>query len=90
VRSHNVVLWEALRACRKRLADAQGVPPYVVFHDSTLTELMVRRPRTTDEMLGVPGVGRKKLERYGAAFLEVINGTDDVDAADAEAAEAEP
>jgi ATP-dependent DNA helicase RecQ len=74
--AHDEALWVALRACRKRLADAQGVPPYVIFHDSTLSELMARRPRTTADMLGVPGIGQKKLERYGAAFLEVLAGAD--------------
>jgi ATP-dependent DNA helicase RecQ len=80
-------LWEALRACRKRLADEQGVPPYVIFHDTTLAEMMARRPRTTAELLGIPGVGQKKLERYGAAFLEVINAGHAADEFEAEAAE---
>jgi superfamily II DNA helicase RecQ len=80
-------LWEALRACRKRLADEQGVPPYVIFHDTTLAEMMARRPRTTAELLGIPGVGQKKLERYGAAFLEVINAGHAADEFEADAAE---
>jgi ATP-dependent DNA helicase RecQ len=65
-------LWDALRACRKQLADAQGVPPYVIFHDATLNEMMAIRPRTEGELLGIAGVGKTKLERYGEAFLRVI------------------
>jgi ATP-dependent DNA helicase RecQ len=65
-------LWEALRARRRELADEQGVPPYVIFHDATLKELARARPRTSDELLAIPGVGAAKLERYGAFFLEVI------------------
>jgi ATP-dependent DNA helicase RecQ len=69
-------LWESLRACRKRLADAAGVPPYVVFHDATLRDMLARRPITLEQMLEVSGVGDSKLEKYGADFLAVINGDD--------------
>jgi ATP-dependent DNA helicase RecQ len=57
-----------------RLAESRrsGVPAYVVFHDSTLAELALRRPRTAAELAAVPGVGPAKLERYGAAVLEVL------------------
>jgi ATP-dependent DNA helicase RecQ len=65
-------LFEALRAERLRLSREQGVPPYVVFHDSTLREMARRRPRGLDRMAEVPGVGAAKLARYGAAFLQVI------------------
>jgi ATP-dependent DNA helicase RecQ len=65
--------WEALRAKRKELADEQGVPPFVIFHDTTLQELLERRPATLDEMSQVSGVGAAKLERYGEIFLEVLN-----------------
>ena len=65
-------LWERLRACRKRLADAQGVPPYVIFHDRTLREMLDVRPRSAAELLGVNGVGQAKLDRYGEAFLEEL------------------
>jgi ATP-dependent DNA helicase RecQ len=65
-------LWEALRARRKELADEQGVPPYVIFHNATLDEMIRLRPTTAAELLEVPGIGAAKLERYGAAFLEVI------------------
>ena len=65
-------LFERLRALRKRLADEQGVPAYVVFADATLAAMAALRPRTADEMLRVSGVGQVKLERYGAAFLSAL------------------
>jgi ATP-dependent DNA helicase RecQ len=65
-------LWEALRAERKRLADEQGVPAFMIFSDASLRDMLARRPRSPDEMLAVNGVGEKKLARYGAAFLRVI------------------
>lgn len=66
-------LWERLRTCRKRLADEDGVPPYVIFHDRTLHEMAIRRPATLSAMLNITGVGQAKLERYGAQFLAVLN-----------------
>jgi ATP-dependent DNA helicase RecQ len=66
-------LFERLRARRKELADQQGVPPYVIFHDKTLAAMAVHRPATRAAMLRISGVGEAKLERYGKAFLEVIN-----------------
>ncbi len=65
-------LFEALRELRKRLADAQGVPPYVIFGDATLTQMSRDKPRTDEEMLEINGIGQVKLERYGAEFLDVI------------------
>jgi ATP-dependent DNA helicase RecQ len=65
-------LWDALRACRKRLADAHNVPPYVIFHDATLAEMIALQPTTRDEMLAVSGVGKAKLDKYGDAFLAVL------------------
>ncbi len=65
-------LWEALRQCRAALADAARVPPYVIFHDSTLREFVRARPASAAAMLDVHGVGQAKLERYGAEFLDVI------------------
>ena len=67
-------LFEALRDCRRRLAEEQGVPPYVVFHDATLMEMARRRPATLADLAGIPGVGERKLETFGADFLEVIAG----------------
>ncbi|MEX2123663.1 MAG: DNA helicase RecQ [Woeseia sp.] len=65
-------LWEALRGCRQTLASEQNVPPYVIFHDATLRQMMACRPRDANELLGINGVGQTKLERYGEAFLTVI------------------
>ena len=66
--------WEALRACRKALADKQGVPPYVIFHDATLLEMLENRPRDRAALRAINGVGESKLERYGDAFLDVLQG----------------
>ncbi len=68
------LLFEELRALRKRLADQQGVPPYVIFHDATLREMAQLRPATPRELLGLTGVGESKLERYGDAFLATLIG----------------
>lgn len=68
-----VALWQNLRACRKQLADTQNVPAYLIFADATLREMVIKRPKTLDEMAHIYGVGDQKLERYGAAFLSVIN-----------------
>ena len=65
-------LFEALRACRRDLAKAAGVPPYVVFHDATLREMVASRPTTSAALGQVSGVGQRKLDAYGAAFLEVL------------------
>ncbi|MCG5524373.1 DNA helicase RecQ [Ectothiorhodospira haloalkaliphila] len=65
-------LFEALRACRRRLADDQGVPPYVVFHDATLMEMAEMRPESLRAMAAISGVGERKLEAYGEEFLEVV------------------
>ncbi|NWN90597.1 DNA helicase RecQ [Marinobacter adhaerens] len=64
--------WEALRACRKELADKQGVPPYVIFHDTTLFDMLERKPQTLEELAGVSGVGAAKLEKYGEIFLATL------------------
>ena len=65
-------LWEALRDCRKRLADENNIPPYVVFHDATLQEMLEQRPMSRMEMLAISGVGENKLDHYGDEFIEVI------------------
>lgn len=65
-------LWNALRSCRKRLAEEHGVPPYVIFHDATLREMLEFRPLTPEQLLSITGVGQSKLERFGDDFLEVI------------------
>jgi ATP-dependent DNA helicase RecQ len=71
------VLFEALRAERTSIAKSLGVPPYVVFPDTTLIAFATERPRTSKELLGISGVGQSKLERYGDAFLDVILSHDD-------------
>lgn len=65
-------LFSKLRAYRMRLAKAQNVPPYVIFHDSTLQEMARSKPKTKADMLHISGVGEAKLARYGDGFLEVI------------------
>jgi ATP-dependent DNA helicase RecQ len=67
-------LMSALKAKRRALADALGVPAYVVFPDRTLAEMAERRPTTLDAMAAISGVGAVKLERFGAEFLSVILG----------------
>jgi len=65
-------LWYLLKDKRTELAREQGVPPYLIFHDSTLLEILNRQPKTLSEMSQISGVGQAKLERYGAAFLQVL------------------
>ncbi|HVM78589.1 MAG TPA: DNA helicase RecQ [Stellaceae bacterium] len=67
-------LWQKLRAKRLALAREQGVPPYVIFHDTTLLEMVRQRPRDRAALALIPGIGRSKLERYGDIFLELISG----------------
>uniref|UniRef100_UPI002FD9A6E4 RQC domain-containing protein n=1 Tax=Pontibaca methylaminivorans TaxID=515897 RepID=UPI002FD9A6E4 len=74
VRDEDQPLFSALRAKRRALAEAASVPAYVIFPDRTLIEMAERRPADMDAMARLSGVGAKKLERYGAAFLEVIAG----------------
>jgi len=54
------------------LARAQGLPPYVIFHDSTLRAIVERRPHDLAALADIPGIGRSKLERYGAQFLALV------------------
>ncbi len=68
----NQALFDALRARRRELAESQGVPPYVIFHDASLVEMAERQPRSLAEFAEVPGVGSAKLERYGAMFIDLI------------------
>jgi len=65
-------LFQALKAKRLTLSRSQGVPPYVIFHDSTLRDMATKRPATLEAMEQVSGVGGAKLKRYGEAFLEVV------------------
>jgi ATP-dependent DNA helicase RecQ len=65
-------LWYLLKDKRTELAREQGVPPYLIFHDSTLLEILNRRPANLKQMGQISGVGQAKLERYGAQFLQVL------------------
>ncbi|MDF2389253.1 HRDC domain-containing protein, partial [Nostoc ellipsosporum NOK] len=66
-------LFEALRAKRRDLAREAQVPPYVIFHDSVLREMAASRPTSIAQMAGIAGVGQRKLDAYGEAFLRVIH-----------------
>jgi len=68
----DAALFRELRKLRKQLAEDEGIPPYVVFNDATLLELAQFKPTNDDEMLMINGVGYRKLERFGEAFLECI------------------
>ena len=67
------VLYDALRALRKQLASGAGVPAYVVFSDRTLREMAEIQPRTLGEMRSIHGIGSVKLNKYGEAFLAILN-----------------
>jgi ATP-dependent DNA helicase RecQ len=67
-------LFEALRERRRALAKEAGVPPYVIFHDSVLRDMASARPRDRSALSLLTGVGQRKLDAYGDAFLEVIRG----------------
>ena len=66
-------LFKTLRELRLTLAKAQNVPPYVIFHDTTLVALVKLRPKNLQDLSRVPGVGAAKLERYGEAFMKAIS-----------------
>jgi ATP-dependent DNA helicase RecQ len=74
VNEEDAPLLSALKAKRRALAEAAKVPAYIIFNDRTLVEMAESRPQSLDDMARVGGVGAKKLERYGSAFLEVITG----------------
>ncbi|TDQ42665.1 DNA helicase RecQ [Aureibacillus halotolerans] len=65
-------LFEVLRACRKRLAQEEGLPPFMIFSDKTLRDMCDKQPHSMDAMLDVSGIGQMKLEKYGEAFLEAL------------------
>ena len=65
-------LFEALRAERSRLAKAQNVPAYVIFHDATLAAIAAARPANEAALAEIPGIGASKIERYGAEILEIV------------------
>ena len=70
--SHDQALWEALRELRMQLASEQGVPPYVVFSDATLLDMVQKRPDSEERFMFISGVGEFKKDKYGDAFLEKI------------------
>ena len=74
VSDEDAPLLSALKAKRRGLAEAAKVPAYIIFNDRTLIEMAEKRPDTLDAMARIGGVGAKKLENFGDAFLEVING----------------
>jgi ATP-dependent DNA helicase RecQ len=67
-------LFEALRELRKRIAAEHGVPPYVIFHDATLLQMVEEKPMNTTQLLELSGVGKTKMERYGEEFLRELAG----------------
>ena len=67
-------LWQRLRALRLEIAREQSVPPYVIFHDTTLLAMVRDRPRDLDSLAAMPGVGASKLRRYGDRFVAAIRG----------------
>ena len=71
-KSGDSLLWDALRAKRKMLADAQNVPPYVIFHDATLMAMLEAKPGNRQQMSLLSGIGERKLELYADEFLAVI------------------
>ncbi|MFZ1726886.1 MAG: DNA helicase RecQ [Albidovulum sp.] len=75
VSDEDAPLLSALKAKRRALAEAARVPAYVIFPDRTLIEMAEKRPGSLDAMIGIGGVGAKKLEKYGSQFLEVITGS---------------
>jgi ATP-dependent DNA helicase RecQ len=65
-------LFDVLRGVRLRIARERGVPPYVIFHDRTLQEMADRRPAMIDDLHDIYGVGARKAEDFGHAFLDAI------------------
>lgn len=66
-------LFERLRQLRKELAEEEGVAPFVIFHDKTLRTIAGHKPETLSALLGIPGIGEIKVERYGRRVLEIVN-----------------
>ncbi|RLA49951.1 MAG: ATP-dependent DNA helicase RecQ, partial [Gammaproteobacteria bacterium] len=72
IRPQDQTLWDSLRSLRSELAEQFGVPPYVIFHDATLHEMIKNRPLNTTDMAHISGVGKQKLDRYGQQFISEI------------------
>lgn len=73
VPEHAEPLWQALRALRKKLADEHGIPPFTVFHDSALIDMITTKPGNREQLLAISGVGVSKLDKYGDQFLAVLS-----------------
>lgn len=73
IRPQDQSLWDALRSLRTDIANESGVPPYVIFHDSTMQEMLKKRPQSLNDMNRISGVGEQKLNRYGKQFLNEIS-----------------
>ncbi|ALG66943.1 DNA helicase RecQ [Beggiatoa leptomitoformis] len=69
----DLILWETLRSKRLEYSQAQNVPPYVIFHDSTLSDMVIHRPDSLHALSRISGVGVRKLERYGQPFLNILD-----------------
>jgi ATP-dependent DNA helicase RecQ len=72
INDEDIELWEALRACRTDLAGEQGIPPFMIFHDATLKEMLDNKPSSLESFASISGVGQKKLDKYGIEFLAVL------------------
>jgi ATP-dependent DNA helicase RecQ len=72
----NTTVFDALRAWRREVAKEHGIPAYTVFHDSTLLELAARLPKSLDDLRAISGIGATKLQRYGTALLDIVQGAD--------------
>ncbi|NNE34324.1 MAG: ATP-dependent DNA helicase RecQ, partial [Rhodothermales bacterium] len=72
--ANSVALWEALRELRLSLSKEHSVPPYVIFHDRTLKEMVGSRPKRLRDLLSISGVGEAKLDRYGKRFFDLLEG----------------
>jgi len=79
-----------LKQLRRTLAEQQGVPPYVVFHDKTLRDMVYHMPENEQDMMRINGIGKIKLKRYGQAFLRLIKEIRDNDTAPVDGAAERP
>jgi len=71
--SEDILLFEKLRQLRLELSREEDVPAYIIFHDSTLKEIALRRPLTSEELFKISGIGSKKYEKYGDLILNVVH-----------------
>jgi len=76
--TENPNAWAALRQCRRAIAESEGVPPYVIFHDATLVAMLEAQPASLEDMAMLPGIGQYKLDRYGDRFLAALRDVETV------------